>query len=313
LDLLSAVLGLGMLLAAGDVLVRGAVSLSLRLGVPALIVSLTVVSFGTSAPELLISVRAVLDHVPGIALGNVVGSNTANVLLVLGLPAMFYGLQLGRCDTRRSYVFMLGASVWFIALAFLGPMFWVHGLLLLILLTVVLADQVRAARAHRRAAQALEVELEAADPHMPWWKIVLFLALGLAGLPLGAGLLVDAAVNIATDLGISETAIGLTLVAVGTSLPELATTMVAAYRGRAEVALGNAIGSNMFNLLGIIGVAGLFGRIPVDPAFLRLDLWVMLGASLVLAPFVLRGRNITRVAGAVLVGLYLLYMLSILH
>ena len=136
MDLFFALLGLVILLLAGDSLVRGAVNLSLRLGVPALIVSLTIVAFGTSAPELLISIQAVMEHAPGIALGNVVGSNTANVLLVLGVPAIISGLSTEECDSRRTYVFMLIASVLFIAVAFLGPITWVHGLVLLAALSV---------------------------------------------------------------------------------------------------------------------------------------------------------------------------------
>ena len=151
-------------------------------------------------------------------------------------------------------------------------------------------------------------EPEGADPDMAGWKVGLFLVLGLVGLPLGADLLVDNASIIARQYGVSETVIGLTLVAVGTSLPELATTVMAALRRQADVALGNVIGSNMFNLLAIIGVAALVGPIPVAPEFLRFDLWVMLGASLVLAPFVFLRWNITRTWGFVLTAAYVAYV-----
>ncbi|MGC9368593.1 MAG: calcium/sodium antiporter [Paracoccaceae bacterium] len=321
LDLFFALLGLMILLLAGDSLVKGAVNLSLRLGVPALIVSLTIVAFGTSAPELLISIQAVMDNAPGIALGNVVGSNTANVLLVLGVPAIISGLSTEECDTRRTYVFMLAASVLFIAVAFLGPITWVHGLVLLAALSVVLWDAFHAARNHRRdtlnaAAVANpeeeEEEIEGADPNLPWWKIGLFLALGLVGLPLGAQLLVEHSENIAHELGVSETVIGLTLVALGTSLPELATTVMAALRRQADVALGNVIGSNMFNLLAIIGVASFVGDMPVPAEMLRFDLWVMLGASLILLPFVFRGWNMNKTWGIALTGLYVTYVVAVL-
>ena len=315
LEFLYAGLGLVILLLAGDVLVKGAVNLSLRLGIPALIVSLTVVAFGTSAPELLISIKAVLDGVPGLALGNVVGSNTANVLLILGIPALAFGLAAGS-DTRRSYVFMMAGTALFIALAFAGPLTWWHGLILLGALALMLLDMARAAQAHRKASGAPSPEeeeaLEEADPDMPWWKIGLYLGLGLVGLPLGADLLVDSSVAIAREFGVSETVIGLTLVAIGTSLPELATTVMAALRRHSDVALGNVIGSNMFNLLGIIGVAALVGPIPVDAAILRFDLWVMLGASLVLAPFVFRSWPIGRAVGAAFTGLYVVYLLMVL-
>ncbi len=305
-------LGLVILLLAGDALVRGAVNLSLRLGVPALIVSLTIVAFGTSAPELLIAISAVMDQADGIALGNVVGSNTANILLVLGVPAILSRLHTSECDTRKNYIYMLVASVLFIALAFCGVFTIWSGLILLGALAFVLGGAFREARAHRRNGVEAEEEdledIEEADPDMPFWRIAVYLALGLIGLPLGADLLVDNATIIARTYGISETVIGLTLVAIGTSLPELATTVMAALRRQADVALGNVIGSNMFNLLAIIGVATFVGPISVDPEFLRFDLWVMLAASLIIIPFVFFKMDITRRWGALLTGLYVVYL-----
>jgi cation:H+ antiporter len=308
-----AVLGLVILLLAGDALVRGAVNLALRLGISALVVSLTVVSLGTSAPELFISIGSVLDNAPGIAMGNVVGSNTANVLLVLGIPALMTGIDTSRSDMGKSYILMMISTLWFIAICFFGPLIWVHGILLLGVLAVILFDQGREARAHMMINADAEAEkVEGADASMPGWRIALFLVLGLVGLPLGADLFVNGAVNIATKMGVSETVIGLTLVAIGTSLPELATTVVAAIRRQAEVALGNVIGSNMFNLLGIIGVASFFGEIPVDDSFLNFDLWVMLAASAVLGPFLLMRKNITRAVGGLLTALYVGYLLVVL-
>jgi cation:H+ antiporter len=309
-------LGLVILLLAGDVLVKGAVNLSLRLGIPALIVSLTIVAFGTSAPELLISIKAILDGVPGLALGNVVGSNTANVLLVLGIPAVISGLHAGS-DTRQTYTVMIIGTLLFIALAFVGPFTWWHGLILLSLLGYVLFDAARAARAHRVAANGAEAPveddaLEEADPDMPWWRIGLYLVLGLIGLPLGADLLVDSSVAIATAYGVSETVIGLTLVAIGTSLPELATTVMAAIRNHADVAMGNVIGSNMFNLLAIIGISSLVGPIPVDASLLSFDIWVMLAASLVLAPFIFLRWSLGRGVGVAFLALYVGYIAMVL-
>ncbi|MGR3760524.1 calcium/sodium antiporter [Roseobacteraceae bacterium NS-SX3] len=306
--LLSA-LGLVILLLAGDALVRGAVNLSLRLGVPALIVSLTIVAFGTSAPELLIAVNAVHENADGIAMGNVVGSNTANILLVLGIPALMRALHTSECNSRKNYVFMLIASALFIGLAFGGTFTAGSGLILLAALAVVLSVAFFEARAHRRNGVPDELEeIEEADPDMPYWRICVYLLLGLIGLPLGADLLVDNASIIARTYGISETVIGLTLVAVGTSLPELATTVMAALRRQADVALGNVIGSNMFNLLAIIGIATFVGPISVDPTFLQFDLWVMLAASLLLIPFVFFKLDITRIWGVGLSALYLVYM-----
>lgn len=313
MEWLFAGLGLVILLLAGDLMVRGAVNVSLRVGIPALIVSLTIVAFGTSAPELLISVKAIINGAPGLALGNVVGSNTANILLVLGVPAVISRLHTSHCDTRKSYVQMLLVSAAFIGVAFLGPITWVHGIGFLIVLAVILGDQARDALAHRRAQMDAE-EVEGADPEMPWWKIGTFLLLGLIGLPLGADILVDASLVIAKTFGVSDAVIGLTLVALGTSLPELATTVMAAIRRQADVALGNVIGSNLFNLLAILGVASLFGPIPVAQGFLAFDLWVMLGASLLLLPFVfVKGLDLTRRWGAGLTVLYVVYIVMVVQ
>ena len=310
MDFVFASLGLLILLLAGDALVRGAVNTSLRVGIPALLVSLTVVAFGTSAPELLISVKAVTEGSPGIALGNVVGSNTANILLVLGVPALMSGLATSASAPVKSYLTMLGTSLLFIAICFMGPITWVHGLVMLAVLAAILVEQGYEAMNHRRnGKQSDEGDPEGADPDMPWWKILVFLGLGLVGLPLGADLLVDSSVNIARTLGVSETVIGLTLVAVGTSLPELATTVMAAIRRQSDVALGNVIGSNMFNLMGIIGVAAFFGDIAVPSEFLRFDLWVMLGVSILLAPFVFsRTLNMGKLWGTVFLAVYGVYL-----
>ena len=318
MDWVYAGLGLIILLLAGDALVKGAVNLSLRLGVPALIVSLTIVAFGTSAPELLIAIQAIHDGAPGLALGNVVGSNTANVLMVLGIPALVATFHTSECDTRKNYLFMMFATLLFVAMCFLGPITWVHGVVLLAALGFVLSDSFLEARSHRReskiacaASEDLE-DIEGADLNMPWWQIAVFMVLGLIGLPLGANLLVEGAVSIATAYGVSETVIGLTLVAVGTSLPELATTVMAAIRNQADVALGNVIGSNMFNLLAIIGIASFVGDIPVADGILRFDLWVMLASSALLIPFVFFKQNITKGWGVVLSAAYAAYIVVIL-
>ena len=305
------VLGLVTLLLAGDFLVRAAVNLALRLGISALVVSLTVVAFGTSAPELLIVLSAMADDAPGLAMGNIVGSNTANILLVLGLPALVAGLYTTGFDTKKVFIFMILATVLFIILAFMGPFFWWHGGLMLAVLAAILLDQAWTARRVSRVALATE-DLNGVDTSMPGWKITLYLLFGLVGLPLGAKVLVVNAEIIAREFGVPETAIGLTLIAVGTSLPELATTTVAAIRRQADVALGNVIGSNMFNLLAIIGIAALVGPIPVADEFLRFDLWVMLAASFLLIPFVFFGQNITRIWGAALTLLYMAYLLVVL-
>jgi cation:H+ antiporter len=307
---LLAALGLVILLLAGDALVKGAVNLSLRLGVPAMIVSLTIVAFGTSAPELLIAISAVLEDAPGIAIGNVVGSNTANILLVLGVPALLVPLATSQCETRKNYLYMIVGSLLFIVVAFFEPITWVSSIFLLGALAFVLLDSARTARKHRKetAGAAAVEELEEADPDMSWPMIGFYILLGIIGLPLGADLLVDSATEIAHMFNVSDTVIGLTLVAIGTSLPELATTVMATLRRQAEVALGNVIGSNMFNLLAIIGVAALVGPIPVSQSILTFDIWIMLAASLALVPFVYFRLNMGRSVGVLFCVLYAAYM-----
>lgn len=308
-DILKIALGLGLLIGAGDILVKGSVGLALRLGIPSLIVGLTVVAFGTSAPELLVSVNAALAGQPGIALGNVVGSNIANILLILGLPAVISTIHSSQVDTRRSYLMMIAALLLLIALAFFGTIGRIAGLVLLAALAAVLWDNIRSAQAHRNAR---EPENEIGDAQMGWGRIAAFILAGLAGLAFGADLLVDGAVAIARVAGLSETVIGLTLVAIGTSLPELVTSVMAALRKQADVAMGNVIGSNIFNTLCIMGATTVIAPLPVPAQMLRLDLWVMLAAALALAPFVLRRRDIGKQAGLVLLGAYALYTVVLL-
>jgi len=309
-DVIRVIAGLVILIGAGDLLVRGAVALSLRLGVPALIVSLTIVAIGTSVPELLISSQAVIEKVPGIAIGNVVGSNIANVLLVLGLPALFFGINTVGSHSRNSYYHMLAATALFVFIAQFAPLGRLQGLVLLaafgLFLLVSVFSGLRQKQSGTRAAQAATI------PRQPFALIGLFLGVGLIGLPLGAHFLVDGASSIARTYGVADAVIGLTLVALGTSLPELATTLSAAYRRNADIALGNVIGSNIANLLGIIGAAAQFGAIPISTDFLHFDIWVMVAAALVLGPFVVLRLNMTRAWGAILTVAYVLYTVLVL-
>jgi cation:H+ antiporter len=317
MDIAMILAGLALLVLAGDALVKGAVNLSLRLGIPALIVGLTIVAFGTSAPELLVSVQAVLDGAPTLALGNVVGSNTANILLVLGVPALIAAVPVSR-SLAHDFWIMMAATALFIALAWTGVFGLWQGLVLLGGLSLMLYNSYARAQAHRAEACAEtpcegDEELEGVEEGISGLKIAGYLLVGIVGLPIGAHLLVDGATNIAMELGVPEVVIGLTLVAVGTSLPELATTVAAALRREAGVALGNVIGSNIFNLLGIIGIAALVGPLPVPTPMLHLDLWVMTAASLILGVFIWRGWAIGRAAGLGLLALYVVYLVHLFN
>jgi cation:H+ antiporter len=317
MDAMLLILGLVLLVGAGDALVRGAVALSLQLGIPAIIISATVVAFGTSAPEMLISVQAALEGSPGIALGNVVGSNIANVFLVLGVPALIVPIAGCGPEAYRNLYLMLGATALFTGLALGGTLFWWGGLVLIAVVLFMVWDSVRIGLTARNGpnAEALAelVELEDVDPDMARWKVLGLIAVGIAGLPLGAHFLIIGARSIAQDFGVSEAAIGLTVVAVGTSLPELATTVMAAFRRHADVAIGNVIGSNIFNITAVVGAAALVSPLAVPDEILNRDLWVMIGASLLLTPFVLLCRPIGRLTGAAALlfyGAYIYYALA---
>ena len=301
--------GLVLLIFAGDVLVRGSVQLADRLGVSPLIIGMTIVACGTSAPELLVGVEAVLHGAPTLALGNVVGSNIANVLLVVGLPALVAPMTCCAPRLTRNLTVMLAITALFIALAHTGSFVWTDGLVLLTTLAVFIVWNIRAGRRDPRVVEALVdmEEIEEAEPANLGWSTLLVVG-GLAGLALGANLLVTGSVSVAEDLGVPEAVIGLTMVAIGTSLPELITAVMAAIRCQCDVAIGNVIGSNIFNLLAIVGVASLVGDIPVPSIFLTCDLWVMLGASLLLVPFCLSRAAVGRFSGVVLLLAYGAYM-----
>lgn len=297
-DILLILAGLALLVLGGEYLVRGAVALALRLGIAPVIVGLTVLAFGTSAPELIVSVAAAARGAPGIALGNVIGSNIANILLILGATALIAPV-LGRDpELRRSWGYTMLASLLLIVLCFAGPLRWWHGAVLLTGLAATLFLQIRQSSQDDTPAPEMQVG------HAPGRRIALWLAVGLVTLPIGARLLVGGASDIASGLGISDAVIGLTLVAVGTSLPELAASVASALRGRADMAMGNVIGSNLFNILAIMGITAFFGPLAVPPEMLRFDLWVMLAVTLLLGPFLLRDIKIGRRAGSLLLAGY---------
>ena len=306
-------LGIAALVICGDLLVRGSVALATRLDIPIMVIGLTIVAFGTSAPELVVSLRAVLSGAPGLAIGNVVGSNIANVLLVLGLPAMISATNCQQPLIKRNTFFVIFSSVLFIALCYYGPLSFAHGAILFtfMILFIVAAGR-RAALYEDEAAILSEEAAEIAEGNTGAANekimIGLFLAAGLVGLPLGAHLTVSGATTLAQSFGVSDAVIGLTLVAFGTSLPELATTMSAAIRGQCGLALGNVLGSNLFNILAVMGLTAMVADVPVPDVFLRLDLWVMLAATLAITPFALKGALLTRGPAFIFVLSYVAYI-----
>jgi cation:H+ antiporter len=310
---LSLIAGLVLLLVGGDVLVRGAVAVARKAGVSPLVIGLTLVGFGTSLPELVTSLEAAMVGSPAIAVGNVVGSNIANILLILGASALVVPVVCAIPGVRRDLLVMTLATVVAVGLSMAGAVpRWAGALLIVSLLAytglaLVLDRRESATKAMR------EGETEAAE-HLPpsgnlgVWGGLLLTVVGIAGVILGARLLVGAAVDIARTAGISEAVIGVTLVAVGTSLPELATSLVAAIRRQGDVALGNVVGSNIFNILGILGVTAAVSPIAVPAEIAGRDVWVMAAATLALLAVALLGRRVlNRFGGVVFLGAYVAY------
>jgi len=310
LDFLKLFGGFVYLLMGGDLLVRGALGLARESKIPPMIVGLTVVAMGTSAPELMVSTMSALSGFPGIAVGNVVGSNVANVLLVLGVPVLIHPIVCDQEGLGKQASLMVAVSVLFLLMCAFGSITFFGGVLLVFLLVVflILATRGTALLPIEDAEEELERVLG-----LPSYKssISLFIVLGAVMLPLGADLVVDGAAGLAAGWGVSEAVIGLSLIALGTSLPELSTTVIAALHKSSDVAIGNVIGSNMFNILAILGITALLTEIPVDPMFFRFDLWVMFACTVMLWLFVLTKTTIRKPAGVLFLAGYLGYMYTL--
>jgi cation:H+ antiporter len=298
--------GLTLLVGAAHFLVRGAASLALRLGLSPLVVGLTVVAFGTSAPELVVSVQAALAGAGGIAVGNVVGSNIANIGLILGAAALVRPFLTDASVLRRDLPVLLAATGLGVGILFDRTVGRAEGAVLVVALGAYLAWSVHEARRQSLARRSEAVELPA-TPAGSAWRDAVYVVLGLAGLVIGADLFLSGAVGLAEAAGVPNAVIGLTVVALGTSLPELATSIVAAVRGESEIAVGNVVGSNLFNVLGILGVAALIRPI-VAPGLQTVDLLVMMAFAVVLLPMMWSGRRLVRLEAALLAAGYVGYV-----
>ena len=319
---LSIIGGLILLVFGADALVRGSSELAFKLGIPPLIIGLTVVAFGTSAPELAVSVRAALAGEAGVGLGNVFGSNIVNVLLILGVSAMITPLVVSPQLVKFDVPIMILVSVATLVMAFDGLYSRIDGALLVIGLVCYLGLQIYLGRSGRDALLELTAVGDQADlaksttdgksKRSPDRAILVAIAqciLGLGGLVVGAHFLVIGAVDLATRFGVSEEIVGLTVVAIGTSLPEIVTSVVAAIRGQLDLAVGNVVGSNLFNLLVVLGVASLVApaSIEVAESLRRFDLPVMLAAAVICFPIFATGKSISRWEGALMLVGFLAY------
>jgi cation:H+ antiporter len=315
MDLLMFLGGLILLVIGADILVRGASKLAMSFGISPLVVGLTIVAFGTSAPELAVSVGAILGGKTDIAIGNVVGSNIFNVLFILGISAMITPLVVNIQLIRQEVPIMLGASLLLLALSLDGRLSFLDGGLLFALLVAYTVFLIVQSRRETQAAKdefAEEIQPAQAGAWDSHWAVQIgLIAAGLVALVLGSDYLVQASVNFAKAMGVSDLIIGLTIVAAGTSMPEVATSITAAIKGERDIAVGNVVGSNTFNILGCLGLSGLVSGnlgLTMAPSLLAFDIWVMLAVALACLPVFMTGREIARWEGGVFFGYYIAYV-----
>ena len=301
--------GLALLLFSADYLVRGAVALARISGVSPLIIGLSIVAVGTSAPEFVTALAASLSGATDMAVGNVVGSNIVNMLLILGIAAMIRPISVGPKIIARDAMMVVGATALFVAIGVTGGFNQWQGALLLFCLIAYLYLTYRAEKREneQETLHAREADDVGGVPKRTWVAVAFMLG-GLAGIVIGAELLVTGGLGIAEAFNVSRTVVGLTLIAIGTSLPELAIVIVASWRGHSDIALGNVLGSNIFNLLGITGGVAMIVPLEMPLEIMTFDIWVLLGVTILLLPLMITENRISRMEGRLLAGLYIVYL-----
>lgn len=308
LDIVYILLGLLLLVKGGDYLVDGSVAIAQRARLSRMVIGLTVVGFGTSMPELLVSLQSALMGNSGIAIGNVVGSNIANIALILGVTALVHTIPTQRITLRLDLPFMLLASVLFIAVAMTGTIGRIAGIVGFLMLVAFVAYQVHNSR---KASNASDEEDEQAEP-MALWKAILMIIVAFAAMVFGANRLVEGASDIARQLGVTDRVIGLTIVAVGTSLPELFASVMAAIKGETDMAIGNIIGSVTFNLLCVIGLSAAISPIHGSDIGFAFDYALMFGLGILLWLFLRTSYKMVRWEGAALTAIYVAYIVKLI-
>ncbi|MBL6940630.1 MAG: calcium/sodium antiporter [Rhodospirillales bacterium] len=308
---LKVLLGFVFLLGSADILVRGAVGLARRLDISPLVIGMTIIAFGTSAPELLVSMDAALAGSSAMALGNVIGSNMANMLLILGAAALFMPISIQPYALKNDAMMLLAASALFGWFCWSGPIgSWQGAVLIVLLVGFLIRAYLRESRNGGVSAEIYVEEVKDFEGLTSLKIIWMAILAGLAGVIIGADLLVDGGVELARALGVAEEVIGLTVLAFGTSLPELAASVVAAMRGHTEVALGNVVGSNLFNVLAVIGTVALVTPLHVPAQVLDFDLWLMLGVTVALMPYLMGAWRIGRATAIVFLSAYGAYIFA---
>ena len=313
LTLIAALLGgLAIMAFAGDFLVNGAVAVARRFGVSPLIAGIFIVGFGTSAPEMVVSLDAAMGGQPGLALGNIVGSNIANVCLVLGFPALISPFFAGGKGEGRALGAMLLATALWIGLTAIMPLTAGIGFFFILILLGYCGFTLISARKAVAAGIDPGVAVDD-DPHMALWRALAYIPLGIAGLILGAQLIIAGGVGMAEFYGVPQEWIGLTLLAIGTSMPEIGASVAAALRKRGDVAIGNILGSNVFNILGAGGIISFFGPLDVAPTFRQYDHWAMGLAAAIIALLILTKAKVGRLVGILLLLIYVIYIYGLIN
>ncbi len=303
--------GFILLLLGAEFLVRGAVALARRLEVSPMVIGMTIVAYGTTAPELVVSLEAALTNVPAIAVGNVIGSNIANILLILGTAAVIYPLACKPQALKRDGAVMLAAAILMVILGLTGAITAVQGAVMLFALITLTLYAYWSERRNSASAELLSREVEEfAEWPRSLWPSLLAVIGGITSVVFGAQVLVAAAVELARDFGISEAVIGLTLVAVGTSLPELATAVVAAYRRHPDIAIGNVVGANTYNILAILGVVSVVEPLTIPAQIVGFDIWFMLAVTILLLAMILVRGGLSRAVGAGFLVIYGFYLVA---
>ncbi len=315
---LKLIIGLVLLVAGAEVLVKGASKIAIAIGITPLVIGLTVVAFGTSSPELAVSVMSSLEGKPDIALGNVVGSNIFNVLLILGLSALIAPLVVAQQLIRLDVPIMIGASLLTLFFAWDGNIQAWEGAVLIAIGIAYVVFLIRLSKKEKSKAVLEEYKEEYGDdikaPKGKLWVSILLVLAGLVLLVMGSRWLVESAVVIAASLGVSDLVVGLTIIAAGTSLPEVATSIIATMRGEKDIAVGNVVGSNIFNIFFILSMAAIVANdgVPIADSAIRFDIPVMIAVAVACLPMFFTGRRIDRWEGAIFLGYYVAYTIYLI-
>jgi cation:H+ antiporter len=302
------ILGLAVLLVSGEFLVKGAAGLAFKLNISPLVIGLTIVSFGTSAPELIVCIEGSLAGLNEIVVGNIVGSNIANLALVLGLTCIVFPIAIDKNCIRVDWPLMMLASILFTVFAFDQEITQVEAIILFAVLVLYLAYLFMFSKKHREEIVEETTGLAGDVKKTPYWKLLMYILPACVGLYFGANWFLEGATDLAKVFGVSDHVIGVTVVAFGTSVPELVTSMMAAFRKQAGISIGNLIGSNIFNLLGVLGVTGMVKAIPVSTTMLAVDVYWMLFVSALVFPFMLFGKKLNWWKGLILFLIYVMYI-----